>query len=180
MGSISQGGLGFGDAGIWAKLAEGMSRGHVALLPPLTTPKGPASLVPRAVQAPLLGGGWDSGAWLHFTTWEGWSTLLVPGPKLDIAKVHTNWVLAVAGPGSRSPSQPSLLRTQDGTDKATAGVTKQVLESQGQSIPLAPECRMDHQEPGQSPHGGAEGSERVCAQAAGGGREGEWVGSRHG
>lgn len=33
---------------------------------------------------------------------------------------------------------------------------------------------------GQSPHGGAEGGERVCGQATGGGREGEWMGSRHG
>ena len=33
---------------------------------------------------------------------------------------------------------------------------------------------------GPSPHGGAEGGERVCGQAAGGGREGEWMGSRHG
>lgn len=65
------------------------------------------------------------------------------GPKLDAAKVHTNWVFVVGGPGSHSPSQP--FSAENGTDQATAGVTKQVLESQGQSIPLAPECRIDHQ-----------------------------------
>lgn len=49
------------------------------------------------------------------------------GPELDITKVHTNWVLEVGGLGSHSSSQPSP--APNGSDEATADVTKQVPES---------------------------------------------------
>lgn len=73
---------------------------------------------------------------------------MVPGPKPDNAKVHTDSMFEVDGLGSHSPSQTSL--AQDRSEEAIANATKQIPESQGQSIPVAPEHKTDHQQLGQS------------------------------
>lgn len=87
----------------------------------------------------------------------------MPGPKLDNAKVHTDSMFEVDVLGSHSPSQPSL--AQDRSEEAIANVTMQIPESQGQSIPVAPEHKTDHQQLGQSAsQKEARGS---CDQAAG-------------
>lgn len=97
------------------------------------------------------------------------------GPKPDITEIHTNWMLEVDGLGSHSPPRPSP--AQNGSDEATAAhVTKQVPESHW----LLNARQTIGRHLGQSPNNGAEGGGRVCDQAAGGGREGKWVGSRHG